>query len=105
MHGAPLYAIVRNCDQVTQNYCSRTNLRRCYAMATGQDPLVGAMNSGANTDEQQGGDADVSNAVAGLCPELQRQWLSAMLKRHPDIAAAHMPREWLQDEESGGVDG
>jgi hypothetical protein len=91
------------CEQVTQNYCSRTNLRRCYAMATGQDPLVGAMGSGANTNEL-GCDDDASSTVAGLCPELQRQWLNAMLKMHPDIAAAHMPREWLQNEEIGSVD-
>ena len=90
--------------QVTQNYCSRTNLHRCYAMATGQDPLVGAMNSGASTNDLDC-DVDASRTAAGLCPELQRQWLGAMLEKHPDVAAPHMPREWLQDEEIVGVDG
>jgi hypothetical protein len=73
-------------------------------MATGQNPLVGAMNSSTNVNDL-GCDADASSTAAGLCPELQRQWRSAMLERHPDVAAAHMPREWLLGEEIDRVDG
>ena len=93
-------------DQVTQNYCSRTNLRRCYAMATGLNlsECVTSANPSAHGEDARGYGVLNSRSAAGLCPEVQRQWREAMVKRHPDMAAAHMPHEWLQEELVSGDD-
>jgi hypothetical protein len=98
---------IKSCfDQVTQNYCSRTNLRRCYAMATGLNPseCVTSAKPSAHSKDAQGYGGLNSRISAGLCPEMQRQWREAMVKRHPGMAAAHMPREWLQEEVASGDD-
>ena len=92
--------------QVTQNYCSRTNLRKCYAMATGVDQS-GDMTklSGGAKAEEFGCDGARSDTVAGLCPELQKKWRDAMLKNHPEVVAGHMPRDWLQQDMLRNADG
>ena len=47
-----------------------------------------SMSGKTNDDEEAEG--------AGLCPVLQRQWRDAMIAKHPEVVAEHMPEALLQ---------
>ena len=75
---------------------SRTNLSRCYAMATGTCRSNDMRATAAGTEDDDDDDAE---DAAGLCPELQQRWRGAMVDRHAEIAAAQMPAEFLQQQQ------
>ena len=71
-------------SQVTQNYCSRTNLRECFRIATGK---------GAAAEGWGGESSDEPAMDAEAC----REWRAVMVARHKEVAEACMPAEWLPE--------